>query len=74
MIHVHIGRLNSEAIGKSLENGSTISDLLREAKLNRKDSEVITVNSEEITDDPSDYELEDGDRVLLVRNVEGSGM
>jgi sulfur carrier protein ThiS len=60
------------SVGKEvcLNGDRTIEAALKAAGLNQKDTEVIQVNGEEV-DDVNDITLEDGDRVVLSKNIEG---
>lgn len=70
IIEVKIGRLNSEVKTITLSSDDcTISKALQVAGMNKKDSEIVKVNNEE--EDDLDSELENGDLVVLVKNVEG---
>ena len=68
-IEVTVSRTGGEAKRYTLNGDRTVEDALTAAGLRRKKSEVVHVNGEEIED--LDIELDDGDRVVLVKNVEG---
>ena len=69
-IDIKVSRSGSKVAEFTLANGDkTVADALRAAGINKKESETVQVNGEEIDD--MDYELEDGDRVVLIKNIEG---
>jgi molybdopterin converting factor small subunit len=69
-VDIKVSRSGSKVETFTLANGNrAVSDALRAAGINKKESETIQVNGEEIDD--MDYELEDGDRVVLIKNIEG---
>lgn len=69
-VDIKVSRSGSKVETFTLANGNrAVSDALRAAGINKKESETIQVNGEEIDD--LDYELEDGDRVVLIKNIEG---
>lgn len=71
-IEVRVGRAHSTLQNVVLNGERTVLDALNAAGLVKKDSEIVSVNGEEVdSDDLDTKELEDGDRVTLVRNVEG---
>lgn len=71
-IQVTVGRAHSSPKTYILNGDRGIFDALSAAGLVKKDSEIVSVNGSEVDEDElNDYELEDGDRVTLVRNVEG---
>lgn len=71
-IEVRVGRAHSTPKPITLNGERTVLDALNDAGLVKKDSEIVTVNGEEVDEEElGTYELEDGDRVTLVRNVEG---
>jgi sulfur carrier protein ThiS len=71
-IEVKVGRAHSSPKSIVLNGERTPMDALNAAGLVKKDSEIVSVNGEEVDDDELDtMELEDGDRVTLVKNVEG---
>lgn len=67
-IFVKVARTGSSSIEVCLNGGRTVEDALEAAGLNKKASEEIRVNGE---DAELDDELDDGDRVVLVKNIEG---
>lgn len=67
-ITVHVGRTGSALDRVALNGGRTVQDALDAAEINLKDSESVMVNNEEAD---LDDELEQGDEVVLVRNIEG---
>lgn len=71
-ISVKVGRAHSKLAEISLNGSRTVLDALNDAGLVKKDSEIVSVNGEEVEEaDLGKTELEDGDRVVLVRHVEG---
>lgn len=66
---VKVARTGSKVVGVALDGGRTVADALRAAGISKKESEEIQVNGEEVDD--MDYELEDDDRVVLIKNIEG---
>jgi sulfur carrier protein ThiS len=68
-ILVKVARTGSKVQEVSLKDGRTINDALKIAGINKKESEIVNVNGEEIDDLTMD--LDDGDRVVLVKNIEG---
>lgn len=68
-IVVKVFRAGSKGIEVALNGGRTIEDALKAAGLVKKEAEVMQVNGEEVDD--VYYELEDGDRIVLVKNIEG---
>lgn len=68
-IVVKVGRMGTHMEEIPLSKGrETVADALRKAELKLKPSEMITVNGDEEEDD---FELSDGDRIRLVKNVAG---
>ena len=68
-IVVKVCRAPGKVVEIALNGGRTIEDALKAAGLVKKEAEVMQVNSEEVDD--LYYELEDGDRLVLVKNIEG---
>lgn len=68
-IVVKVGRVGSKADEYVLNGDRTVSAALKAAGFSKKESEVVNVNGEEVDD--MYMELEDGDRVILVKNIEG---
>jgi len=69
-ITVKIFRAGSDGTEVSIKEGSTVKDALKKSGLNKKDSEIIQVNGDI---ESLSHELEDGDQVVLVKNIEGGG-
>ena len=67
-ILVKVARTGSKAFEVALNGGRTVQDALRAAGISKKESEEAHVNGEEVD---MDYDLEDGDRVLLIKNIVG---
>ena len=72
-IAVKVSRVGSELKEISLNGNRTVSKALEIAGLNKKDSEVVSVNASEV-EDWETYELNDGDRLVLVKNVHGGAL
>jgi sulfur carrier protein ThiS len=71
-IAVQVGRAHTKLVSISLNGDRTINQALHDAGLTRKDTEVVSVNGAQVDNDELDsYTLEDGDRVVLVKNVSG---
>lgn len=68
-IFVKVARTGSVVKDVALNGGRTINDALKAAGINKKESEIVQVNGEEVED--LSIELEEGDRVVLVKNIEG---
>jgi sulfur carrier protein ThiS len=68
LLSVKVCRANSKAIEVNLEEGATVQDALEVAEINPKRSEVVRIDGDEVE---MDYEVEDGDIVTIVRNIEG---
>ena len=68
-ITVKVCRAPGKVVEIALNGGRTVDDALKAAGLVKKESEVIQVNSEDVDD--IYYELEDGDRVVLAKNIQG---
>jgi len=66
---VKVGRTGAKVIEIALNGDRSVSAALREAGFAKKEAEIVNVNGVE-TDD-MDMELEDGDRVILVKNIQG---
>lgn len=65
---VKVARTGSKVIDVCLNGEHTVEDALKAAGLNAKASEEIRVNGEVVE---TDYELEEGDRVVLAKNIAG---
>lgn len=68
-IFVKVARTGSVVKDVALNGGRTIDDALKAAGVNKKESEIIQVNGEEVDD--LTIELEEGDRIVLVKNISG---
>jgi len=68
-ITVKVARTGTRSIEVALDGGRTIEDALKAAELAKKKSEEVHVNGEPVE---MDYELEDQDRVILVKNIDGA--
>jgi len=74
-IEVTVGRANSKAKTYILNGQRTVLDALNTAGLVKKDSEIVSVNGKEVDEDElSELELEEGDRVILVKNIAGGSL
>jgi len=67
-IMVKVARTGSKVVEIALNGNREVRDALEAAGISKKESEEISVNGEEAN---LDYELEDGDRVVLTKNIEG---
>jgi len=67
-IEVKVGRVGAEIKEVSLEEGATVEEALVAAGLSAKTSETVRINGE---DADFDDEVEDGDRVMLVKDIRG---
>jgi len=67
-IMVKVARTGSKVVEVALNGGREVRDALNAAGISKKESEEISVNGEEVD---MDYELEEGDRVVLTKNIEG---
>jgi sulfur carrier protein ThiS len=65
---IKVARVPGKAVEVVLNGDHTVKDALQAAGFSKKDSEEIRVNS---VDREMDYDLKDGDRVTLVRHIEG---
>jgi len=69
-IIIKVGRVGAEVKEVSLEDGATVEEALEAAGLSSKTSESVRVNGEDVD---LDYELSDGERVMLVKDIRGGG-
>ena len=72
-IVVKVFRAGSKGVEVALNGGErTVDEALEAAGMNLKASEVVQLNGEELDEDElEEVELEDGDRIVLVKNIEG---
>jgi sulfur carrier protein ThiS len=71
-IAVKVGRAPGTLKDVALNGERTVMDAINAAGLVKKDSEIVSVNGQQVDEDELDtYTLENKDRVTLVRNVEG---
>jgi sulfur carrier protein ThiS len=71
-VMVKVARTGGKAVEVALNGERTIVAALKGAEFTKKSSEVVQVNGDEIDEDEfEEYELEDGDKVILVKNIEG---
>lgn len=68
-IMVKVARTGTKAIDVALNSERTAQDAIDAASLMKKASEEVYVNGEPVE---SDFELDDGDRVILVKSIEGA--
>ncbi len=68
-ILVKVGRTGARVIEIALNGKRTVQEALNVAGLSKKDSEMVQVNGEEVDD--LDMNLTNGDRVILVKNIQG---
>jgi len=68
-ITIKVARVPGKLVEVELNGGRTVADALTGAGFSKKDSEEIRVNS---VDREMDYELKNGDKVTLLRNIEGN--
>jgi len=70
-IEVKVSRAGTSFIKTVTLNGNrSVSDALRAAGIAQKDAENVLVNNEEVND-VRKYQLEEGDKIVLVKDVEG---
>ena len=67
-ITVKVARVPGRSIEVVLNGERTVEEALKAAGFSKKDSEEIRVNS---VDRDMDYELKEGDKITLVRQIEG---
>lgn len=70
-ITVKVARVPGKSIEVVLNGDRTVEDALDAAGFSKKSSEEIRVNSVE---KELDFELKEGDKITLVRNIEGNGI
>lgn len=70
-ITIKVARVPGKSIEVVLNGDRTVEDALTAAGFSKKSSEEIRVNSVE---KELDYVLKEGDKVTLIRNVEGNGI
>ena len=71
-IIVKVYRAGSKGVEVALNGDRTIDAALKAAELQMKSTEIVSVNGEELDSDEFDsYTLDDGDRIVLVKNIEG---
>lgn len=67
-IEVKVGRIGGVVSLVTLNGDRTVQDALNAAGLNPKDTEITRVNGH---NESMSYELDDGDKVTLVKSVAG---
>lgn len=71
-ITVRVGRAGGRVHEVALNGNRTVNNALEAAGLTLKPSEVVYLNDEELdNDDLSTHDLSDGDKIILVKNLEG---
>lgn len=74
-IVVKVGRAHSKLAEISLNGDRSVAQALADAGLTQKETEIVSVNGTEVDNDELDTRtLEDGDRVVLVKNVAGGNL
>ena len=68
-ILIKVGRTGARIIEVALNGDRTVEAAINAAGLSKKDSEIVQVNGEEVDD--MDMDLSNGDRVILVKNIQG---
>jgi len=68
-ITVKVARVPGKMVEVVLNGGRTVEDALKAAGFSKKESEEVRVNS---VDRETDYELKEGDKVTLIRQIEGN--
>ena len=68
-ITVKVARVPGKLVEVELNGGRTVADALTGVGFSKKDSEEVRVNS---VDRGMDYELKAGDKVTLLRSIEGN--
>lgn len=71
-ILVKVGRTGARIIEVALNGDRTVEAAINAAGLSKKDSEIVQVNGEEVDD--MDMDLSNGDRVILVKNIQGGNI
>lgn len=70
-IVVAVGRIGGDPKRVTLEGQHTVKNALGALGLNKKASEIVMINGEEISQNKiMDYKLKDGDQVVLSRNID----
>lgn len=73
-IEVKVSRSGTSFLKTVTLNGDrSVAAALKAAGIAQKEAENVLVNNEEV-DNPRKYELEDGDKVVLVKDVEGGAL
>lgn len=67
-IVVKVARTGTRLEEVALDGGHTVEDALMAAEITPKETEEVRINGEPAE---LDDELEDGDRVILVKNISG---
>ena len=71
-IVVTVGRMGADAKRVALKGANTVKEALVAMGLNKKGSEIVQVNGEEVSQSGiMDRKLREGDQVILTRNIEG---
>ena len=70
-IAAKIFRAGTDGMEISLESGQTVEDALQKSGLNKKSSEIIQINGKIKS---IDTEVQDGDVIILAKNIEGGSI
>ena len=71
-ITVTVGRIGGDPKKVTLEDDLSVKAALSAVGLNKKDTEIVQVNGDELDqNEVMDYRLKDGEQVVLTRNIEG---
>lgn len=69
---VSVCRSGARSIEVASEAGDSVADAIGNAGLNLKTSEIVQVNGDELDRDELDeVEVTEGDRIILVKNIQG---
>lgn len=71
MTTIKIFRAGTEGMEVALDKGKTVQDALDKSGLNKKDSEIVQINGDIQS---LSTELEDGDVVILAKNIVGGSI
>ena len=67
-IIVKVARVGASTVEICLNGDHSVADALKAAQISPKATEAFKVNGDTVSED---YELEDGDVVILTKNIEG---
>ena len=69
---VSVSRPGSRSIEVASNGGDSVADAILAAGFNLKASEIVQVNGDEVEEDELDQiEVSEGDRIILVKNIQG---